>query len=101
MEGFDTLEAVLCYSMVAVKGTVPRDLYHPFYHKTNPPEPWIDYSIVHTVSSDMCTVFPLGVLYPERGFFDCHVIIACSLQSIRPGLVQGCKALMVWDRPAL
>ena len=35
----------------------------------------------------------LGVLYPEHSqlSFDC-VIIACSLQSIRPGLVHGCKA---------
>ena len=39
------------------------------------------------------TAFPLGVLYPEHSqlAFDC-VIIACSLESIRPGLVQGCKA---------
>ena len=39
------------------------------------------------------TVFPLGVLYPEHSqlAFDC-VVIACSLESIRPGLVQGCKA---------
>ena len=39
------------------------------------------------------TVFPLGVLYPEHSqlAFDCD-IIACSLESIRPGLVQGCKA---------
>ena len=38
-------------------------------------------------------VFPLGVLYPEHSqlAFDCAVI-ACSLESIRPGLVQGCKA---------
>ena len=41
----------------------------------------------------LCTVFPLGVLYPEHSqlVFDC-VVIACSLESIRPGLVQGCKA---------
>ena len=39
------------------------------------------------------TVFSLGVLYPEhlQLVFD-FVIIACSLDSIRPGLVQGCKA---------
>ena len=39
------------------------------------------------------TTFPLGVLYPEHSqlAFDC-VIIACSLEFIRPGLVQGCKA---------
>ena len=41
----------------------------------------------------MYTVFPLGVLYPEHsqlafGF----VVKACSLDSIRPGLVQDCKA---------
>ena len=36
------------------------------------------------------TVFPLGVLYPEHSqlAFDC-VVIACSLESIKPGLVQG------------
>ena len=41
----------------------------------------------------MYTVLTLGVLYPEHSqlAFDC-VIIACSLESIRPGLVQGCKA---------
>ena len=35
----------------------------------------------------------LGVLYPEhlQLAFDC-VIIAGSLESIRPGLYQGCKA---------
>ena len=40
------------------------------------------------------TVFPLGVLYPEHlklGIFDC-VVIACSLESIRPGLVCIYKA---------
>ena len=39
------------------------------------------------------TVFPLGVLYPEHSqlAFDC-VVIACSLESIKPGLVQGFKA---------
>ena len=39
------------------------------------------------------TIFPLGVLYPKhlQLAFDC-VVIACSLESIRPGLVQGCKA---------
>ena len=39
------------------------------------------------------TVFSLGMLYLEHWqlAFDC-VIIACSLESIRPGLVQGCKA---------
>ena len=39
------------------------------------------------------SVFPLGVLYPEHSHlaFDC-VLIACSLESIRPGLVQGYKA---------
>ena len=38
-------------------------------------------------------VFPLGVLYQEhlQLAFD-YVVIACSLKSIRPGLVQGCKA---------
>ena len=44
---------------------------------------------------DFCvyTVFPLGMLYPEHSqlAFDC-VVFACSLESIRPGLVQGCKA---------
>ena len=42
--------------------------------------------------SFLCTVFTLGVLYPEhlQLAFDC-VVIACSLESIRPGLVQGCK----------
>ena len=37
------------------------------------------------------TIFPLGVLYPEHSqlAFDC-VKIACSLESIRQGLVQGC-----------
>ena len=37
--------------------------------------------------------FLLGVLYPGHSHlaFDC-VIIACSLESIRPVLVQGCKA---------
>ena len=41
----------------------------------------------------MYTIFPLGVLYPEhlQVTFD-FVINACSLDSIRPGLVQGCKA---------
>ena len=37
-----------------------------------------------------CEVSKLGVLYPELAF-DC-VLIACSLESIRPGLVQGYKA---------
>ena len=39
------------------------------------------------------TIFPLGVLYLEhlQLVFD-FVIIACSLESTRPGLVQGCKA---------
>ena len=39
------------------------------------------------------TIFTLGVLYPEylQLAFD-SVIIACSLESIRLGLVQGCKA---------
>ena len=36
-----------------------------------------------------CEVSKLGVLYPELAF-DC-VLIACSLESIRPGLVQGCN----------
>ena len=42
------------------------------------------------------TLFPLGVLYLEHSklAFDC-VVIASSLESIRPGLVQGCKAPMV------
>ena len=41
----------------------------------------------------MYTVFPLGVLYAEHLplAFD-FVVIACSLDTIRPGLVQGCKA---------
>ena len=41
----------------------------------------------------MFTIFLLGVLYPEhlQLAFD-FVVIACSLDSIRPGLVQGCKA---------
>ena len=46
------------------------------------------------IFSFLCiTLFPLGVLYPEHSqlAFD-YVIIACSLESIRPGLVQGCKA---------
>ena len=35
-------------------------------------------------------IFPLGVLYPEylQLAFD-FVVIACSLESISPGLVQG------------
>ena len=39
------------------------------------------------------TVFPLEVIYLEymQLAFDC-IVIACSLESIRPGLVQGCKA---------
>ena len=39
------------------------------------------------------SVFSFGVLYREHSqlAFDC-VVIACSLESIRPGLVQGCKA---------
>ena len=39
------------------------------------------------------TVFAFGVLYPKHSqlAFDC-IVIACSLKSIRPGLVQGCKA---------
>ena len=38
-------------------------------------------------------VFKLVVLYPEHSqlVFDC-VVIACSIESIRQGLVQGCKA---------
>ena len=38
-------------------------------------------------------IFPLGVLYPEylQLAFD-FVVIACSLESISPGLVQGWKA---------
>ena len=41
----------------------------------------------------MYTVFPLGVSYPEDSqlAFD-FVVIACSEDSNRPGLVQGCKA---------
>ena len=41
----------------------------------------------------MYTIFPLGVLYLEHWqlAFD-FVVIACSLDSIRLGLVQGCKA---------
>ena len=40
----------------------------------------------------MYTVFPLGVLYPENSQLALDlVVIACSLDSIRPGLVQGCK----------
>ena len=41
----------------------------------------------------MYTVFPLGELYPEHSqlAFD-FVGIACSLDTSRPGLVQGCKA---------
>ena len=43
----------------------------------------------------MCTIFPLGVLYPEHSqlaFLTVQcVVIVCSLESIRPGLVQGCK----------
>ena len=41
----------------------------------------------------MYTVFLFGVLYPDHSqlAFD-FVVIACSLDSIRPGLVQGCKA---------
>ena len=37
-----------------------------------------------------CEVSKSGVLYPKLAF-DC-VLIACSLESIRPGLVQGYKA---------
>ena len=47
-------------------------------------------------------IFPLWILYPEhlQLSFD-SVVIACSLESIRPGLVQGCKVRsMVWVRPA-
>ena len=41
----------------------------------------------------MYTVFPLGVLYLEHLQLALDfVIIACSLDTIRPGLVQGCKA---------
>ena len=38
------------------------------------------------------TVFPLGVLYLVHLHLalDC-VVIACSLEAFRPGLVQGCK----------
>ena len=45
----------------------------------------------------MFTIFPLKVLYPEHSQlpFDCAVI-ACSSESIRPGVVQGCKALNVY-----
>ena len=41
----------------------------------------------------MYTVFPFGELYLEhlQLAFDC-VAIACSLESIRLGLLQGCKA---------
>ena len=41
----------------------------------------------------MYTVFPLGVLYLEhlQLAFD-FFVIACSLDSISPGIVQGCKA---------
>ena len=40
----------------------------------------------------MDTMFSLGVLYLEHSqlAFDC-VLIACSLESIRPGLVKGCN----------
>ena len=41
----------------------------------------------------MYTAFPLGVLYPENSQLALDfVLIACNLDSIRPGLVQGCKA---------
>ena len=41
----------------------------------------------------MYAFFPLGVLYPEHLQLAVDfVVIACSLDSIRPGLVQGCKA---------
>ena len=48
--------------------------------------PW---AFFHFMSID----FPLGVLYPEhlQLAFD-FVIIACILESIRPGLALGCKA---------
>ena len=41
----------------------------------------------------MHTIVSLGVLYPQHSqlAFD-FVLIACSLDSIRPGLVQGLKA---------
>ena len=39
------------------------------------------------------TVFPLGVLYLNtRNRHLTGVVIACNLESIRPGLAQGCKA---------
>ena len=41
----------------------------------------------------MYTIFPLGVLYPEHLQLALDfVVIDCSLDSIRLGLVQGCKA---------
>ena len=58
---------------------------------------WTWMAYVHTKIEKMYvyyTVFPLGVLYPEHlklGIFDC-VVIACSLESIRPGLVCIYKA---------
>ena len=44
----------------------------------------------------MYTIFPLRALYLEHSqlAFD-FVVIACSLDFIRPGLAQGCKALNV------
>ena len=38
-------------------------------------------------------IVPLGVLYPEHSqlTFDC-VVIACSLESIKPSLFQDCNA---------
>ena len=47
-------------------------------------------------------IFPLGVLYPEHSqlAFDC-VDNACNLESIRPGLVQGCKAPNVVGKACL
>ena len=50
---------------------------------------WMAYGLFHFVY----TIFPFRVLYPEhlQLAFDC-VVIACSLESIRPGLIHGWKA---------
>ena len=63
-------------------------------------------SLGHTHSRDSAIdtdlqVIPITGTYPpppEQLAFYC-VLIACSLEFIRPGLVQDCKAPMVWGRP--
>ena len=48
------------------------------------------------------TDFPLGVLYPKHSQLAVdYVVIACSLESIRPGIVQGCKAPNVVSQACL